>query len=698
MIEATKNSIIQKSKASNKGKQRFNRRLKSKVANQVKQFNDINMDKLFKEDILDIGLSVRGETNNYIVKISFSGLLEEIRKKVEKLNKIDIGIILNCLIKCFTSNDVYMHCSCLHPDTKIRLLSGEVITVKEMEARHANGEKMYVYSADSNGDFKPGEVEKVWITGYESDLIKVTLDNGESIITTPNHPYMLRNGSYCIADHLEVGQSLMPMYMSNTANGYDTVKLNSTNVYHSVYKLIAEEFYEEAIKLAKEKALQDKISGVDKMKYDVAIHHKDFNKHNNNPDNLQVMTGYDHWLYHANTVSRLWDDPEFRAASSLRASEHMKALNANPTQKLIDARNSFMEKGHDYWRTDEGRAIKSISMKDTMTNYYANRTEEEKQRDFEKRSKASKQAWLDGKFNTEKWKAANEVRKTSFHSKEMEELAHQGLLKYWENISDEDRAKRAIICKENRQRGVYSQIEKQLKKLIELKLDLTEENYDKIRYRGCPKITKKFKNIDEAVEHFGLNHKITSIEHIHLDEAIPVYDIKVKDWENFTVDAGVVLHNCPDWRFRFDYLAREKHKTNSTDNPDDPQNRAPVKTNPDDALGSGCKHTLLVLSNRSWLIKVASVINNYIIYMQKHYEKQYADIIYPVLFGKKYEEPVQLSIDDIDNTDGLGTSTDIIDKSNEYGRTRTQFQKGNTQGIRFASSEKENPDQMNLNI
>ena len=84
--------------------------------------------------------------------------------------------------------------------------------------------------------------------------------------------------------------------------------------------------------------------------------------------------------------------------------------------------------------------------------------------------------------------------------------------------------------------------------------------------------------------------------------------------------------------------------------------------------------------------------------MQKHYEKQYADIIYPALFGKKYEEPVQLSIDDIDNTDGLGTSTDIIDKSNEYGRTRTQFQKGNTQGIRFASSEKENPDQMNLNI
>ena len=51
-------------------------------------------------------------------------------------------------------------------------------------------------------------------------------------------------------------------------------------------------------------------------------------------------------------------------------------------------------------------------------------------------------------------------------------------------------------------------------------------------------------------------------------------------------------------------------------------------TNPNDTLGVGCKHIMLVLSNTSWCIKLASVIHNYINYMKSHYEKLYADIIY----------------------------------------------------------------------
>ena len=67
--------------------------------------------------------------------------------------------------------------------------------------------------------------------------------------------------------------------------------------------------------------------------------------------------------------------------------------------------------------------------------------------------------------------------------------------------------------------------------------------------------------------------------------------------------------------------------------------------------------------------------------MQKHYEKLYANVIYPAIYGKKYEEPVQL---DIFDDDTLETDTDTIDTSNAEARTRNQFQKGNTQGVRFA--------------
>ena len=178
----------------------------------------------------------------------------------------------------------------MHPDTKIKLLDGTVPTVAEMKERFDSGEKLYVYSTDEKGDFKPGEVEKVWITSQTDELIKITLDNGKEVQTTPDHLFMLRDGSYVPACDLKENDSLMPMYFSEV-NGYEIIKLNSTPYgKNSTYKLVAEEFKQEELAMAKDRSTaQD-----NPMTYAVAIHHKDFNKKNNNPENLQVMTGWEH--------------------------------------------------------------------------------------------------------------------------------------------------------------------------------------------------------------------------------------------------------------------------------------------------------------------------------------------------------------------------------------------------------------------
>ena len=78
--------------------------------------------------------------------------------------------------------------------------------------------------------------------------------------------------------------------------------------------------------------------------------------------------------------------------------------------------------------------------------------------------------------------------------------------------------------------------------------------------------------------------------------------------------------------------------------------------------------------------------------MEKHYKKLYADIIYPAIYGKKYEEPVQLDI--FDDQD-LETDQATLDKSNKYAVDKSRFQKGNTQGVRFAPKSK-NPEQVEL--
>ena len=134
------------------------------------------------------------------------------------------------------------------------------------------------------------------------------------------------------------------------------------------------------------------------------------------------------------------------------------------------------------------------------------------------------------------------------------------------------------------------------------------------------------------------------------------------------------------------YFATKKDINSGT-----PELRPSKITNPDDDLGDGCKHSLLVLSNTGWIIKTASVINNYIKYMEKNQKRLYADIIYPAIYGKKYEEPVQL---DIFNKDELDTDKETIDKSNKYARSKGQFQQGNP--YRYQKQEIDDTIPLNL--
>ena len=139
--------------------------------------------------------------------------------------------------------------------------------------------------------------------------------------------------------------------------------------------------------------------------------------------------------------------------------------------------------------------------------------------------------------------------------------------------------------------------------------------------------------------------------------------------------------NCSDFFYRFGYWA-------SVDNINsgEPQLIPSDETNPNNKLGPGCKHILLVLSNTSWIIKVASVIMNYISYMEKHNQSQYSRIIYPAIYDKEYEEPVQTDL--FDTKDELDSEQSDIDIANKSALERSKFQKGNVQGVRFAPKDK----------
>lgn len=158
----------------------------------------------------------------------------------------------------------------------------------------------------------------------------------------------------------------------------------------------------------------------------------------------------------------------------------------------------------------------------------------------------------------------------------------------------------------------------------------------------------------------------------------------------FNKDDVYIHCSCPDFQYRFNYFA-----TRNQINSGAPETRPSDITNPHDTLGSACKHVLLVLNNTSWILRVARVISNYIHYMEKHYQKMYADIIYPAIYGKEYTEPVQLPIDD---TDELASDSDTINRANIERQKSTQFQKGNTQGVRFAKQNSVPSEQQEIEV
>ena len=161
----------------------------------------------------------------------------------------------------------------------------------------------------------------------------------------------------------------------------------------------------------------------------------------------------------------------------------------------------------------------------------------------------------------------------------------------------------------------------------------------------------------------------------------------------FNKDDVYISCSCPDQEYRFQYWAT-RNNYNSTYS----ETRPSRITNPDDSLGSTCKHSLLILSNTSWMQRVARVIYNYIKYMETHYQRMYADKIYPAIYGKEYEDPVQITLFD---TDELDTTSDTIDTANKWRRDSTRFKPGNQSGVQFARNSNndatlplvdENPD------
>ena len=129
---------------------------------------------------------------------------------------------------------------------------------------------------------------------------------------------------------------------------------------------------------------------------------------------------------------------------------------------------------------------------------------------------------------------------------------------------------------------------------------------------------------------------------------------------------------CPDFKYRF------KHHliVNGMSVDDSSQDPGPGKgiANPNDDKGRGCKHVLLALSNGEWMMKVASVINNYCHYLSEKKPEAFLKLVFPKLYGVPADEAAENNL--VADNEDLETGADLIDTINDWAKNRGKFQKG----------------------
>lgn len=169
------------------------------------------------------------------------------------------------------SNALAVYC-CFTGDTRVFLLDGTTPTLKELADRK---DQYWVLSRDSEGNIVPSIAKNARLTRRE-EIIQVDMSGGISIKCTPDHKIMMRDGSFKEAKDLRGKDSIMPLYVSDAGRGYKVIKDSKIGLSEYLHRLVAKSHFN--------------ISDL----HGKVVHHKNGNKSDNTPDNLEVLDDIEH--------------------------------------------------------------------------------------------------------------------------------------------------------------------------------------------------------------------------------------------------------------------------------------------------------------------------------------------------------------------------------------------------------------------
>ncbi len=378
---------------------------------------------------------------------------------------------------------------CFSADTRVALVDGRAPTFEEMARGAEEGERFFGYGIGQHGTMLVTELVAPRLVGRDP-LVEVELDDGATVRATPDHEFMLRDGTMRAAAELAPGTSLMPLYRT-LRRGYEMTFQPLTGHMLGTHRMadawnLRHGLYEEA-------------PGTHR-------HHLDHERLNNNPWNIVRMEASAHVrLHNSVTYGEGFDPSEHGAAirsslSRLRADDaryarYRRAQSVRATSfwqkpQYAEARVALAEKRAERWTSDERRLQAERQAEFWTSNPVARARQGDR----------SRRAWS---RSTPERRAAQAEHARSLNLRS--EVTAESL--------------RAALDATGSLRAAARYL-----------------NVDRSAFRRFPEVVAAFRGVGTG------NHKVTQVRSVPGEH--DVYCLSAPETGNFALDAGVFVSNC----------------------------------------------------------------------------------------------------------------------------------------------------------
>lgn len=432
---------------------------------------------------------------------------------------------------------------CFSGETKVALLDGRNVSFKELVKEYETGKKNYCYTIKKDGRVGVAEITNPRITKHSTRVIKIILDNNEEVICTPDHKFMLVDGEYKEAQFLSSQDSLMPLHRKYsclekriTIAGYEMVF--DTNQRHWIFThLLADKFN-----------LQNNVYLAGDHDH---RHHQDFNKLNNNPNNIVRLNKIEHLELHKKHAKKTLHRPEVFA--KLRKLRQSPEFRTKMSKTMLSLKEELSKRAKQQWQNEDYKKYMMDKFKEFYLNspeyraknqailYKAQQEYWSQDENRQKQSQRVKEYFIN---NPAKRVNASVIAKKQWENEDLLDWRSKKTKEQW---TSEFRIKRYNAYNKTYLRKALAT----LKKIYETTGSISMLKYNELRNNSGDRslikletICQRFfngdtKKLEDAVIHF--NHKIKKI--IPLKKTMDVYDLEVPETHNFALASGIFVHN-----------------------------------------------------------------------------------------------------------------------------------------------------------